>query len=163
MKLLEFSLKCLILTCAVVVAGYVVKREFVPRTVSPTSPTAGEKLKPQLDNGRRGLSKNVVLALQTTCHFCNESMPFYKLLLATANGRNIGFTAVFPQATAEATKHLSTYGISGISVLQADLEDINITGTPTLIIANESGTIERVWLGKLTPDQEIEVMHQLDL
>jgi hypothetical protein len=39
-------------------------------------------------------------------------------------------------------------------VKQATLSTIGVTGTPTLLLVDNTGTVANVWQGKLQPDQE---------
>ena len=107
-------------------------------------------------------SKTVVLALQTTCHFCNESAPFYKRLTQAVQGKNIKIIAVFPTKAEESTAHLKDLGITEIEVKQSPLSNLQASGTPTLILTNDKGEVTNFWIGKLTPDKEDEVINKLN-
>ena len=49
--------------------------------------------------------KTLILALQTDCHFFNESAPFYKRVIETVKNKNIKLVAVFPTEIEESAKH----------------------------------------------------------
>ena len=49
--------------------------------------------------------KTLILALQTDCHFFNESAPFYKRVIETVKNKNIKLVAIFPTEIEESAKH----------------------------------------------------------
>lgn len=106
--------------------------------------------------------KTILLALQTTCHFCDESAPFYRRLVEYTKGKNIKIIAAFPQTVEESTAHLSQLGVTGVEVKQAPISDFDASGTPTLILTNERGEVTNYWVGKLTPEKEAEVFNKLN-
>jgi thiol-disulfide isomerase/thioredoxin len=158
----EFGARILILAIFVVVVGLLVKQKFFNTAAKPPEPTVGRQVALSGDYFR-GDQRSVVLVLQTTCGFCNASMPFYKRLIELSREKNINYIAVFPQTVEEGTQHLSKYGVAGLKVVQSDIDKFEASGTPTLIITNDKGVIERVWVGKLTPDKESEVVDTLKL
>src|SRR5688572_6578656 len=96
----ELVANVLIVVVALLLIGVFVQRYFFS---SPTAanqpqrqqPTVGKKI--NLENvDFSAQPKTVVIALQTTCGYCNESAPFYKRLLKESEGKNIKFVAVFP-------------------------------------------------------------------
>lgn len=106
-------------------------------------------------------SRNIVLALSTSCHFCNESAGFYRELVKECQARGIPTTAVLPQSVSEAQAYLSNEGVTVNQVRQASLPSLEITGTPTLLLINDAGKVEYVWYGKLAPDEEKDVLAKL--
>jgi hypothetical protein len=46
-------------------------------------------------------------------------------------------------------------------VRQDSLDSIGVTGTPTLILVNREGAVDGVWVGKLPPEGETEVLGRL--
>jgi hypothetical protein len=106
-------------------------------------------------------SKTLILALQTSCHFCNESAPFYKRLMASAAGHDIRLVAVLPSEVNSSTDHLHKLGLSGLEVRSASLDSIHVRGTPTLIFVNDKGEVTDQWVGKLAADREDEVIQKI--
>jgi hypothetical protein len=105
--------------------------------------------------------KNVLLVLQTGCHFCSESAGFYRNLIAQTKDGNIKVVAVLPQTHEEAIKYLNGLNISGIEVKQSQLDSLLVAGTPTIIVTNKQGEITDVWLGKLQPNEEEAVLAKI--
>jgi hypothetical protein len=95
-----------------------------------------------------------VLAISTTCHFCKGSVPFYRKL----SGTDVKMLAVLPQPVAEAQQYLGNAGVHVDDVRQVSLNSLGVRGTPTLLIVNDAGVVTDVWVGKLQPDQENQVL-----
>jgi hypothetical protein len=102
--------------------------------------------------------KTLVMAISSTCHFCTESAAFYRDIRAHARVHTV---AVLPQSVNEGRNYLSNLGVQVDEVLQAPLNSINVSGTPTLMLVGRDGTVIRTWLGKLPPDSEKEVFLSL--
>ena len=106
-------------------------------------------------------NKTLIIALQTSCHFCNESAPFYKRLIEDVKSKNIKLVAVLPTDIEESKKHLDKLGLAAIDVRQSSLDSIQVNGTPTLILIDDRGEVINSWVGKLPPDKETEVLSKL--
>ena len=106
--------------------------------------------------------RTLILVLQKDCRFCSESAPFYKTLVQNGAKRsNIHMLAVLPQATDEGKKYLNDLGVAIDDVRQEQLSVLTVEGTPTLILVNDAGVATDVWMGKLKPDKEAEVLSRL--
>ncbi len=101
----------------------------------------------------------VLLALHKDCRFCSESAPFYKkLVLSAAQRSDVHLVAVLPQPTEVGRKYLNDLGVAIEDVREEQLAPLTIQGTPTLIIVDNMGLARDVWIGKLKPEQEAEVL-----
>jgi thioredoxin-related protein len=105
--------------------------------------------------------KTLIFALQTGCPFCIESASFYKRIIASVQNKNIQLIAVFPSSKEESTAHLNELGLTNLEVKQSPLDSLQVSGTPTLILTNDKGEITNYWVGRLTPDKEVEVISHL--
>jgi len=133
-----------------------------PATASSTPLSAGARIAlPGVDWSRH--DKTFVLVLSTGCHFCLDSGPFYKRLSAEIHKHagTIGTVAVFPQPVDEARRFLAGFDVAVDSVLQAPLPSTGARGTPTLVVVDKTGTIEKVWIGRLPPQRENDVLGYL--
>lgn len=106
-------------------------------------------------------AKTLVLALQANCHFCNESAPFYKVLIETVKGKNIKLVAVLPTNIEESRAHLDKLGLNDLDVRQASLDSVQVDGTPTLLLFNDKGEVVNNWVGKLPTNKEADVIKNL--
>jgi peroxiredoxin len=109
----------------------------------------------------RSSEKSLVLAVSTTCHYCTESAAFYRKVIAECKQRGVRTVAVLPQPPAEAEAYLKGEGVAVDEVRQAVLPDLEISGTPTLLIVDQNGRVKSVWPGKLPGEKENEVMAKL--
>jgi len=91
---------------------------------------------------------SLVVAVSTTCHFCKDSLPFYKQLAEKSRGR-LNLVAVLPQPEAEAQKFLQDAGVTATQVVSASLDSIGVNGTPTVLLVNEEGKVKHAWSGRL--------------
>ncbi len=106
--------------------------------------------------------KTLVLALQSSCRFCNDSAPFYKRVIESVKDKNVKLVAVFPTDVEESAAYLQKLGLTNMEVKQSSLNGLQVSGTPTLILTNDKGEVTNYWVGKLTPDKETEVINQLN-
>lgn len=121
----------------------------------------GQKIDlPNIDWRKNG--QTLVLALQTGCHFCTESAPFYKeLIQKRAKEGKTHLIAVLPDPVDASKNYLSNLGIVVDDVKQMQLTTIGVQGTPTLLLINKDGIVINAWRGKLAADKEREVMAHL--
>ncbi len=125
-------------------------------------PKIGAKMEVQNVNWSQQ-AKTLILALQTGCHYCNDSAPFYKRVIETVRDKNVKLVAVFPTDVEKSVAHLKELGLDGaMEVQQSSLSSLQVSGTPTLILTNEKGEITDYWVGRLSPDKETEVLNKLN-
>lgn len=99
----------------------------------------------------------LVLGLQTTCHFCTDSSPFFQKLPAAAAGKT-KIVAVLPQSIVESREYLSKLGIRVDDIRSAPLASIGVGGTPTMLLVDDKGIVKSVWIGKLPDERQTEVL-----
>jgi hypothetical protein len=104
--------------------------------------------------------RTLVLAISTTCHFCKDSVPFYRKLGAAE--KDVKMVAVLPQPVTEAQQYLGSAGVHVDEVRQVTLNALGVRATPTLLLVNDVGVVTDVWVGKLQPDQEAQVLTTLE-
>ena len=102
-------------------------------------------------------NKSLIIAVSTTCHFCQESLPFYKDVSVRSKGKT-DVIALLPQPEAEAKAFIQNAGISATQIVSAKLSTIGVTGTPTMLLVDEKGDVERVWKGELDEKRRQEVL-----
>lgn len=140
----------------------IVKENLVPiRTraaVRATSLQVGTELNSKKLHVDWALSnRTIVLAMQTTCHYCTDSAPFFRKLSAAAHGK-VRTVAILPQPIGTSKTYLDGLGVKVDEIRQFPLSDIGVHGTPTLVLVNDRGAIQNVWVGELTPDEERQVL-----
>lgn len=107
--------------------------------------------------------KTLVMALSTQCHFCQESVPFYKELTASpaVRAKRIVVLAVFPQQQSEAESFVKASEIRADSVLSIPLQILGTSATPTLLLVNRTGKVEKLWIGVLSASQQKDLLEEL--
>jgi len=105
-------------------------------------------------------NKTLLIAISTTCHFCRDSEPFYKDLLAKNNGR-LNIVAVLPQPLAEAQAYVQNSIAPSVQVVSAQLDSFGVSGTPTLLLVDGSGKVQQAWVGKLDDKGQQQVASSL--
>jgi hypothetical protein len=164
---IEVTANVATIVVAALISVVVVKTYVFPNAVprSTVAASAPEVVKGKSVDGRalgvdwKKNRRTLVLAISTTCHFCKDSVPFYQKLGAT--GTDVKVVAVLPQSVTEARKYLGGAGVHVDEVRQVPLNTLGVRGTPTLLLVNDVGVVTDVWVGKLQPDQETQVMTAL--
>jgi hypothetical protein len=113
---------------------------------------------PGVDWSKNG--RTLVLAISTRCHFCTDSAPFFQRI-SKDRPASTKLLAVLPQTVDESRKYLDEEGVRVDDVRQATLDSIQVTGTPTLLLVDKAGTVPGVWVGKLEPSQQDDVLRVL--
>lgn len=103
----------------------------------------------------------LVLALQTGCHFCAASAPFYRDLLKKQQDGGWQAVAVLPQPVEKSLAYMRAQGYSVPVVRQMNLAAIGVAGTPTLLLVDQRGKLQKQWVGQLAPAKENEVAEAL--
>jgi thioredoxin-related protein len=158
-----------IIIVTVLLAGVAVARYMQPARSDPSTIARAEsrKVTPgtkiQLANVDYGKSdKTLVMVLSTTCRFCTASVPFYQKLAQRKEGHeDLRLIAVTPQSVDEAKEYLGKHGVAVDEIAQASLDEMDVSGTPTLIQVDKTGAAVRSWVGKLPPEKEAEVVQSL--
>lgn len=131
------------------------------RPQAPAEIAIGTSLKdrvPGVDWSKNG--RTLVLAISTQCRFCKESTPFYRKLQDQV-GKSLKSVAVVPQPVAEAERYLNGEGVHVDQVKQVTMASVGIRGTPTILLVNSGGVVTKMWVGKIQPEQEQEVLTAL--
>lgn len=104
--------------------------------------------------------KWLVMALSTQCHYCSESVPFYRDL-QTKSLNDVGLLAVFPQNQSDVATYEKLKGFSPTTVPDFPLSKLQVRGTPTLFLVDQKGNVLRSWIGTLTDKEKLELLEQI--
>ena len=102
---------------------------------------------------------SVLLQISSTCDFCNESMPFYKQLVAAreAQAAKVPVIVVSRDAVAVMRKHLEDQQVIVDKVLHSRLESLGAV-TPTVYIVDSKGLVRRAFIGELDSSGQKELL-----
>jgi thioredoxin-related protein len=108
-------------------------------------------------------AQTLLLFLRSTCKFCTESMPFYVRLAAARRTagtdlRLVVISADPPQVLAAYLAEFQLRVDQAVTLAPAELAQFRVRGTPTLVLTDRSGTVRRVWIGKLQQPAESELL-----
>jgi thiol-disulfide isomerase/thioredoxin len=149
MKYLDKMANIAVIVAVVVFLGLVVRGDigWHRATPPPAQELVGKSVSlpgVQFPRGRNSL----LLVVSTTCHFCKDSMPFYRQLAEKARGR-LDIVAVLPQPQAEAQKFLQDAGVEANQIVSASPGAVGTRGTPTVLLVDGSGKVVQAWVGRL--------------
>jgi hypothetical protein len=102
-----------------------------------------------------------VLALSTTCHFCEQDTDLYRDLSQIPTTGKTRIFAVFPQRASDAALYLDQHGIRVDSVRSSALSDYKVSATPTVLLVDASGTVADAWVGSLEGNQKSRVLDEV--
>ena len=158
-----------IVLCSVLVKRYFLTPKQTVTAAAPSTPSANAPKASALQPGTKislpGIdwsknSRTVVLALSTTCRFCSESGPFYQKLEQQKPG-TVGLVAVLPQSVEDSRDYLNKLGVKTATLIQGSLSSIGVSGTPTLLLVDQNGSLIASWVGKLPDNEALNVMSQI--
>ena len=140
--------------------GYVVLGKYVAAYRAPRWVAAGDRLGaiPNFDWSQH--RHTLVLALNTGCHFCEQSVPFYQRLADTqeSGGGELEIVAVFPNEAEMVRQFMTREDLRIRSVSAAPLEKLHVNATPTIILVDNKGRVDRSWIGLLSPSEELDLI-----
>jgi hypothetical protein len=99
----------------------------------------------------------LVLALNTQCKFCRESLPFYRKLLST-HSPTTQIAIIFPNPDKEVLEFVDEAKLPAPAVGGQDFSKFQIDGTPTLVLVGRNGKVQDLWAGELTAAREKQVL-----
>lgn len=162
-KLERLTYMCLITLC-VVSAGTLINRDWLAHKAqkqmeSPTT-LVGKKLDiPGVTWNSSQIS--AVVFLSTECRYCEASMPFYRRLInehhQAANGK-VSLVAISLEPSDYVKTHLASEQVQFDHVYQMETPNKLLHGTPTFLIVDKNGVIQRAAFGELPASREDEML-----
>jgi hypothetical protein len=100
--------------------------------------------------------QTLMLIVSSTCHFCTQSMPFYKSLV---HSHDSATRVVFVGREEEDVlrRYVASNGINDANVQHLSGDNWHIRGTPTAILCDSAGRVKKQWNGKPTSAAETEI------
>ncbi|MDQ3820673.1 MAG: hypothetical protein M3362_23730 [Acidobacteriota bacterium] len=126
-----------------------------------TSAPSGQGLQ-ALGVNWKGNRRTLLLVLRDGCHFCTDSADFYRRLAKDdAALSHTKLVAVLPGSVEDSRRYLGGLGVPVEQIRQSPLGSLGVSGTPTLLLVNDKGTVTKSWVGQLRADKEAEVVNAL--
>lgn len=130
----------------------------------PESPTAPETFDVWIDESTgidpANAPRTLIMALDSGCGFCQESMPFYRRLLEHDTS-DVQIVVAAPPYDTGIGDYLASEGVEPDSVVFAEPGALPVSGTPTLLLVDGEGLVTHAWIGLLSADREQEVFDAL--
>jgi hypothetical protein len=136
-------------------AVFVVQKEFISKNRARKDVETGATM-PAISGVQYGTAeKTVLVAATSSCRFCLASMPFYRRLFdhVVTRGR-LQFMFIRPANDEMFGRIISQNGLSSAPQAKADFEVLRVSRTPTIIVVDRAGRIDRIWTGKLDEGDE---------
>jgi len=132
-------------------------RQYSSRRTPPSSIQAGTRL--TLPDVEWSINRcTLVLFLSTDCKYCTANTPLYRRLVERAALTHTSLVAVFPQTITDGEQYLMQHEIRIDTVRQVAPAALGVTGTPTLIMVDDRGTVIRSWQGMIPAQAEKDVL-----
>jgi thioredoxin-related protein len=160
-KKLELAANISIVLVAVLLATVLIREYRFTKNDKPPTITTGAKLAlPGIDWAKS--DQTLLLVLQKGCHFCAESAPFYKRVIEEfGNQDTVQVIAALPQEVDESKQYLNELGVQIGNIKKINPSTLGVSGTPTVVLVDGTGTVTGVWVGKLPRESESEVLNRL--
>ena len=100
--------------------------------------------------------RTLVMALQTDCQFCQESMPFYRRLLERDTS-DVQIVVAAPSTDRGIGDYLASENVVPDSIVFVGPTSLPVSGTPTLLLADSEGLVTHLWFGQVAVESEAEV------
>jgi hypothetical protein len=108
--------------------------------------------------------RTVVIFVRSNCHFCSESMPFYReLAAARSHGQNFRLVVASDEAVQETNRYLAKNDLAVDRVCSVAIDHAGVSGTPTIWIVDDKGALLGRWLGRQSPQGVMEINSALNL
>jgi len=156
---LEIVTNIIVISVTLLVGLRLIENLFFPRELTLK---VGQKI-PEISGYSWNKTPTLVLALKKGCHFCEESMPFYRRLLAMqqAGQLNARLVAVFPDGSTDVTELMESQKLAIQAFPAIHLDTFRVSGTPTLILVDQSGRVIKPWIGKQDVAGENDVIRTI--
>jgi|ERR1035438_3622995 thiol-disulfide isomerase/thioredoxin len=160
-KVVEMSSNIAVILAVLVLGGLMV-RDRIRSSPGPQL-NVGDTIRPLAGQKWNEYGPTLLLALRPGCPYCEKSMPFYRELAhREKDGRlTARLLAVVSSDEAKAREYAASNRLAMTFHSNTDFSKIKIQGTPTLALIDRGGRVERVWVGKLTTEEEADLLRNI--
>lgn len=156
----------LVADCVTIAVGVVVLGIFGARYFDfPPSPENVEAVDVRLDATTVGVewsaaAKTLIMALDSECVFCQESMSFYRRVAASAT-TDVQVVVAAPPDDTGIHERLEAESLEPDALVIVERGVLPVSGTPTLLLVDNEGLVTHAWIGRLDADGEADVLNVL--
>src|SRR6185295_14573780 len=89
----------------------------------------------------RDSEQTLLIALNTNCSYCRESLPLYRTLSQAQppGSKSLRIVALFPNKAHEVAQYVKENQLIFDTIAEVDFDSLHVAGTPTMILVSESG------------------------
>jgi hypothetical protein len=145
-----------------VVLVYWIKFEYKAETdISGQYVGVGQHVPLTVDSKSAGSIK-IAVFLDSNCQFCEQSIDDYKMLLELfRNAPNVHLIFLFDHSETDMAGYLGSKNIPADFGALVSFEQFRIRATPTVSIRNKRNIVEKIYEGKLTTFEKLELSKTL--
>ena len=104
--------------------------------------------------------RTLLLVVRSGCHYCRDSMPFYRILASTSRAqlKGLRLIGVCTEGKEACTRFLRDENVELDDTVAVRPGVLRVRGTPTLVLVDASAKVIRMWTGQLQEDKQREVL-----
>jgi len=106
--------------------------------------------------------RSLIVVIKPGCPYCDESMPFYRKVLESRAPDRLRVLFVGPANRDSLDGYLSQRGIAS-DPIQVPIRSLFASATPTIILVDTNGRVEKAWVGLLSVSRQCDVFTALNL
>ena len=112
-----------------------------------------------------GKTQTLLIAMNTQCQYCTESVSFYNTLADRVRPGSKGtrIVAVFPNKKDEVQKYVDSNGFRLETLADVDFATLNVSFTPTVMLVDSHGKLIDFWIGKVSTDIEQQILSTVSI
>ena len=166
MPKLERAAYVLFILVCVAGLGALARQELFPRVPAPSTPNlVGRHLSiPGLQPQPKQSELSLVVVVRSDCHFCVESLPFYRELdrRHKIHPGQFSLYVVSNEPVEKLRAFVDNSSMSPDGIATVDFSNIGIPGTPTVAVIDKTGMVKRIFFGKLGDSASRELLALID-
>jgi hypothetical protein len=159
---LEIATNILIIAVLLLMTGTFIKSQLSRHEVIGLFP--GDKIGAPAGYDWHSYAQTLVVAVRKGCIYCERSYPLYRRLDGLEHDSRLKahMLMVMPDDPASGAALLSSQGITSQSVFGIPLNNIKVSGTPTLLLVGADGRLLQSWVGELDASKADALVAQLE-
>ena len=105
--------------------------------------------------------KTLLVAMDSKCDYCNESLPFFKNLAENIRARSNDARVIALFQSEESKRYVEQNQLNMDVVFGVDFKALNLSAIPAIILIDNNGTILDLWFGKPSKNSEEQIIKGL--